>query len=96
MLPFVCAFREEKSGLYHAGGEVLLDLHRSDEARQAADRERLAEDLRLLYVALTRAVHATWVGMAPLRSGPGKSSRTELHKSAIGYLLQHGREGDGA
>jgi exodeoxyribonuclease V beta subunit len=35
------------------------------------DRERLGEDLRKLYVALTRARYATWVGLAPL-DGPGK------------------------
>lgn len=29
-----------------------------------AERERLLEDTRKLYVALTRAVHATWVGVA--------------------------------
>src|SRR5206468_7222700 len=52
-----------------------------DEAMVAtAERERLGEDLRKLYVALTRARYATWIGLAPVK---------EL--SAIGYLL-NGRE----
>jgi exodeoxyribonuclease V beta subunit len=43
-----------------------------------ADRERLAEDLRKLYVALTRAKYATWLAVAPSPQLPG---------SALGYLL---------
>jgi DNA helicase/exodeoxyribonuclease V, beta subunit (EC 3.1.11.5) len=50
-----------------------------------ADEERLAEDLRLLYVALTRAQHACWLGVADLKRGNQKSS--QLHRSALGYLL---------
>lgn len=45
---------------------------------QQADRERLGEDLRKLYVALTRARHACWLGIAPT---------PELKQSALGYLL---------
>jgi exodeoxyribonuclease V beta subunit len=47
-----------------------------------ADRERLGEDLRKLYVALTRARYATWIGVAPLK---------DLERSAFGYLLGGGR-----
>ncbi len=36
-----------------------------------ADGERLAEDLRKLYVALTRAQHLLWIGVAPVqKQGP--------------------------
>jgi len=51
-------------------------------AAQQADAERLGEDLRKLYVALTRARHATWVGVAPL---------DDLHRSALGYLVGAGQ-----
>lgn len=34
-----------------------------------ADEERLAEDLRLLYVALTRSKFCCYVGVAPLVKG---------------------------
>lgn len=43
-----------------------------------ADEERLGEDMRKLYVALTRARYATWVGL-------GKTAH--LNRSAIGSLL---------
>lgn len=50
-----------------------------------ADRERLREDLRLLYVALTRARHALWVGAAALKVG--NSDACQWHRSALGHLL---------
>ena len=41
---------------------IALDFD-NEELQKIADRERLGEDLRKLYVALTRARHATWVGL---------------------------------
>ena len=50
-----------------------------------ADKERLREDLRLLYVALTRARHALWMGLAPMKRGNSKNCANE--QGAAGYLL---------
>ncbi len=66
-------------------GERRLWLVPSDEQLAAADHERLQEDLRLLYVALTRARHGLWVGLATLKIG--RSPDCVWHRSAIGYLL---------
>ncbi|BFI96514.1 MAG: exodeoxyribonuclease V subunit beta [Rhodanobacter sp.] len=92
LLPFACGFREVDAGgivrTRDAQGRAQLDLQPDDDALRAADRERLQEDLRLLYVALTRARHACWIGVANLRHGNRKDS--DLHKSAFGYLLAGG------
>ncbi|MGE6108679.1 exodeoxyribonuclease V subunit beta [Aeromonas sobria] len=97
-LPFICSHRTAETPLYHEAGEAgnrtILDLTGAEDSLAEADKERLAEDLRLLYVALTRGVYATWLGLAPVRSGNGKSEKTDLHHTAIGYLLQKGEEGD--
>ncbi len=66
-------------------GEAQLHLAPSAEQLAQADRERLREDLRLLYVALTRARHALWLGVAALKVRNGKSCET--WRSAIGYVL---------
>ncbi|NJD05578.1 MAG: exodeoxyribonuclease V subunit beta [Methylococcaceae bacterium] len=93
-VPFACSLREVDGRnspwfRYHGeGGERLVDLAKSDAARQAADAERLQEDLRLVYVAMTRARHACWLGIAPLRIGNAKASA--LSRSAIGHLLAGG------
>jgi len=69
-------------------GARRLDLGLGDEALEAVDRARLEEDLRLLYVALTRARHYLWLGAAPI-SGRSKNEN-RLHESALGYLLGGG------
>lgn len=93
-LPFFCAVRpvEARDALlrwHDADGQLRLVPGRSadDEIVAAADAERLGEDLRKLYVALTRARHATWVGLGALEN---------LNRSAAGHLLGLSDEsGDG-
>ncbi|SEI45176.1 DNA helicase/exodeoxyribonuclease V, beta subunit [Azotobacter beijerinckii] len=90
-LPFVCAFRTVDGGKplqVHDGERRRLVLNPDPQVVERADRERLGEELRLLYVALTRARHACWLGIADLKVGNGKKSR--LHESALGYLLGGG------
>ena len=90
-LPFACSLRKVERRyarflkLADANGtrEIRLDYDEDDLAR--ADHERLREDLRLFYVALTRARHALWLGFAALKIGNGKDCMN--HRSAPGYLL---------
>ena len=65
-----------------------LDLALSDEALVSVDRARIEEDLRLLYVALTRARHFLWLGVAAVAAR--KAGENKLHDSALGYLLAGG------
>ncbi|MDC9580052.1 exodeoxyribonuclease V subunit beta [Xenorhabdus sp. PR6a] len=102
-LPFICGYRKQKHAVYHDRHhfEAHLNISHDDEtlkeALELADEERLAEDLRLLYVALTRSVYHCSVGVAPLIKGNrGKAGDTDLHLSALGYLLQKGQQGDAA
>ena len=69
-------------------GERRLDLSLSDEAMAAVEEARIEEDLRLLYVALTRARHFLWLGVAALAAR--KAGENTLHESALGYLLTGG------
>ena len=98
-LPFVTHFRavDSKASSFldvpdETGNRSLL-LRMSEEDTVRADRERLKEDLRLLYVGLTRARHALWLGFSAIKIGNGKECLT--HRSAIGYLL-NGDETRGA
>jgi exodeoxyribonuclease V beta subunit len=94
-LPFACSFRGVTKSrarfvsLPDASGERQLHFEPDSEQIAAADKERLREDLRLLYVALTRARHALWVGLAALKVGQGKHCL--WHRSAIGYALGGGQ-----
>lgn len=89
-LPFVCTSKPVDGKrlplAYHdEQHQVQVTLTPTAAQIALADDERLAEDLRLLYVALTRAQHACWLGIADLKRGNTKES--VVHRSAIGYLL---------
>ncbi|MDR5881569.1 exodeoxyribonuclease V subunit beta [Caballeronia sp. LZ032] len=82
-LPFICAYRQVDAGdtlikWHDDDGALHVAVDGAGEMLGRADDERLGEDLRKLYVALTRARYATWLGIGPLKA---------LERSAIGYLL---------
>ncbi|MDR5609145.1 MULTISPECIES: exodeoxyribonuclease V subunit beta [unclassified Arsenophonus] len=97
-LPFACQFSQQKLATFHDRDnfQTCLDLTQQEESIRLANEERLAEDLRLLYVALTRSKYHCSVGIAPLIKGrpSGESGNTDLHQSALGYLLQNGQPGN--
>ncbi|AYH41966.1 exodeoxyribonuclease V subunit beta [Azoarcus sp. DN11] len=85
-LPFACTCRVVDPAdlplkLHDDAGRLRLVLEAEGDDLPRADRERLGEDLRKLYVALTRARHATWIGVAPV---------DKLDRSALGHLLAGG------
>ena len=87
-LPFIARFRKQDQAFYHDRETfaAVLDLGQDEASLELAEAERLAEDLRLLYVALTRAVWHCSLGVAPLSSR--KSGNSDFHLSALGRLLQ--------
>lgn len=92
-LPFVANYRQQQSGIYHDRSTYVprLDLSADEESLRLIEEERLAEDLRLLYVALTRSIWHCSIGLAPLfRGSRGKKGLTDVHLSALGYLIQQG------
>jgi exodeoxyribonuclease V beta subunit len=98
-LPFIANYRAQNSGLYHDRSTFspLLDLSDDAESLSLAEEERLAEDLRLLYVALTRSIWHCSLGVAPLFKGNrAKKGNSDLHLGALGYLLQKGEAKDAA
>jgi len=87
-LPFGTACRptrEQQAFVrYHDDqGRRVTQFEPQPEHLARAEQERLGEDIRKLYVALTRARHATWVGAPALADWP---------RSGLGYLLGASRE----
>lgn len=98
-LPFIANFRVQDQGFYHDRDSyaAVLDLSHAEESVALAEAERLAEDLRLLYVALTRSVWHCSLGIAPLFRRRGeKSGPSDFHQSALGRLIQQGEALDAA
>ncbi|MFP4277324.1 MAG: exodeoxyribonuclease V subunit beta [Wenzhouxiangella sp.] len=90
-VPFACHYRAENyihSWIAHGpGGQRVVDLAPDRSFREQVLLETLQEDLRLFYVALTRARHACWLGLAPVLSGSGKNKPPALDRFAPGHLL---------
>ncbi|MBS0341434.1 MAG: exodeoxyribonuclease V subunit beta [Proteobacteria bacterium] len=85
-LPFATTFFANKGDKlplkwHQDDGTLVVALEADEQAVVRMDQERLGEDLRKLYVALTRARHATWIGVLPL---------ADVERSALGYLLAGG------
>jgi exodeoxyribonuclease V beta subunit len=79
-LPFISLCRISDSQFYHDkndGYQLNYVWRLTDEIKQQIENERLAEDLRLLYVAMTRSVYHCYIGLASLKA----------NQSAINYLL---------
>lgn len=89
LLPFICSYRGNTTPRYHdhRRQRVTLDLRGDDTSYALAAEERLAEDLRLLYVALTRGVYLTWLGIADIKV-TGRTTHRDDRPSALAYLFQ--------
>lgn len=80
-LPFICAARPVNTKQLPVSyrdeqGERCFSYQPDEPILAVAEQERLAEDIRKCYVAVTRAKYACWLGLAPL-----------AEQSAISYLL---------
>lgn len=79
-VPYALACRSAKDAIYVEAGLSQLDLFKDPANLEKADAERLAEELRLFYVAVTRAAHVCYLGMDRLSSSKGA-------QDALSYLL---------
>jgi len=92
LLPFVALPQQPPPGHTRAplvrpgpGGQPVLVWHPRVDDLATAAHERLREGLRLLYVALTRARHALWLGVAPSKTGP--HAKPAWQTTALGRLV---------
>ena len=91
-IPFVSLARDNRRRpspmLYHHNSALVWDVEQTDEGWDKQKKEVLAEDLRLLYVALTRPVYRCYLGVANHSRFTKRSGlASQLHETAIGYLL---------
>nr|WP_239024185.1 exodeoxyribonuclease V subunit beta [Paraglaciecola marina] len=86
-IPFASSYKNTKEALYHNEDQDLeVDFLTQDKNLQKADFERLAEDIRLFYVAVTRAIYYCSVGVWNVSLGKSKKE-SGFALSALGSLL---------
>jgi exodeoxyribonuclease V beta subunit len=86
-VPFAASFRPANYAVYHNQlHELEVDFTQQDSSLAKADWERLAEDIRLFYVAVTRAVHYCYIGLWNTSLGTSVK-KSGFCQSALGSLL---------
>jgi len=91
-VPFAGAFAVEKKAKTNFAQEDTSDEGDDDSDAEATSVE---EDMRLLYVALTRAQRGVWLGVAETRNDlSGNADKGTLKRSALSLLLQRATRGD--
>ncbi|MFV1872522.1 MAG: exodeoxyribonuclease V subunit beta [Oleiphilus sp.] len=92
-IPFMFSCRGAmEAWFYDAQGKLTLDLSGAEASLVAAEQERLAEDIRLLYVALTRAKYQCYIGTTAYQSRVQLS--LGLPQTAWAYLVFQGNVPD--
>lgn len=89
-LPYLWADKAERhsketDNTYYDGIKVVRDLAPNDDAFKLQQRDILAEKMRLLYVALTRAKFGCYLWLS--RAMDGRTKKPVWPSSALGYLL---------
>jgi exodeoxyribonuclease V beta subunit len=86
-IPFASSYKTAQQALYHNDEQQLeVDFLVQEQNLQKADFERLAEDIRLFYVAVTRAVFYCSIGVWNISLGKSKKV-SGFNQSALGCLL---------
>jgi exodeoxyribonuclease V beta subunit len=93
-MPFTGLHQKARDCLYHDPEQdfkLFYDLQNNSKHFALTEKEQLAEDLRLLYVGLTRSVYRCYIGIGSYKTGRVKNS--PLAKSALGYIcLKTGKD----
>ena len=76
--------------IYYDGRSLVRDLDPGENEKALQSRDTLAEQMRLLYVALTRAKFGCYIWLANVQVGPKKDRRPLWTDSALGELLMAG------
>ena len=96
-IPYGVSARKASIGddglIFREGERAQLELLNSQtsskvkEEKEAADLERLQEDIRLLYVGLTRAKYCCWLGVANIRGVADSAFASLMSVSGKGEAL---------
>jgi len=90
-MPYTGLYRKPSECLYHDPAQqyqLIYDLNSAENHLVLTEKEQLAEELRLLYVGLTRSVYRSYIGIGSYKTGRVKNS--PLATSALGYICLQG------
>lgn len=86
-IPFVSRYKDSQSLFYHDDQQTLrFNVTKDETTTERQNNERIAEDIRLLYVALTRAQSHCWLGIWD-NNIAGRKVASGFVNTAFGRLL---------
>ncbi|MCG6202044.1 exodeoxyribonuclease V subunit beta [Psychromonas antarctica] len=91
-MPYTGLYQKATECLYHDPNkqhQLIFDLDNNRNHFALTEKEQLAEELRLLYVGLTRSIYRCYIGIGSYKTGRVKN--TPLAKSALGYICLQGQ-----
>ncbi|VFP78271.1 RecBCD enzyme subunit RecB [Buchnera aphidicola (Cinara cuneomaculata)] len=97
-IPFFSNFQISKNNIFFCKTKLkrIIDLTDSKKNLLIHQKELLSEDLRLLYVALTRSIIHCNIGIAVIQKKKNINMNhnldTDYHKSSLGFLIQKGKK----
>jgi len=73
---------------YHEGDQLILDYTWEKEGKSRQEEEKRAERVRLIYVALTRAINRCYIAAGPFWQPWGKgATETSARKSMMNWIV---------
>lgn len=91
-LPFITEYKTAQKAIYNSNSEANGDsgglsykVDNTGVEMQIAEHERIGEDLRLLYVAMTRPIHRLVMGLYNIQAP--RTKKSDIAQTAVGQLL---------
>ncbi|WP_343377647.1 exodeoxyribonuclease V subunit beta [Buchnera aphidicola (Formosaphis micheliae)] len=98
-IPFSIYFPKSQLNIYHSKNvlSTIIDFSVNQKNFNQSKKEMLSEEIRLIYVALTRSIIHCSIGIAPVlkkytTETKNSNNCNDLHLSALGYILQSGHK----
>ncbi|ABJ90744.1 exodeoxyribonuclease V subunit beta [Buchnera aphidicola] len=92
-IPFFSSFQKKKNQIIYCKKTLKKIVNLKNEKKNiiSLEKERLSEDIRLLYVAITRSIIHCCIGLAVIKNKKNEKY-TNFHKNCLGYLIQKGKK----
>ncbi|MCW5197536.1 exodeoxyribonuclease V subunit beta [Buchnera aphidicola] len=93
-IPFISNFSFSKKLIFHDRKKfnILINIKKQIKEIKLAEEEKLSEEIRLLYVAITRSIFHCSIGVSPFVNIKKICNKTNFHHSGLGYILQKGKK----
>ncbi|WP_343155080.1 exodeoxyribonuclease V subunit beta [Buchnera aphidicola (Kurisakia onigurumii)] len=90
-IPFIINFQKNNTKIHFSRKNFnpIFNLYNTKNKTKWIKEESLSEEIRIIYVALTRSILQCNFTVAPIKKKYDSSKNTDIHKTGLGYILQN-------